>query len=112
MKKNIFSLVAIAVIGTSTCMAKATPKPIHNPKPRMEHKAVMPPTTTTVTTTKETVRPNGTRVITTTTTKTIAPAPAKPKTVKPHHPTCHKHHKHHRGTCKDCKKLAKPHLKK
>ena len=109
MKKNIFSLVAIAVIGTSTCMAKATPKPIHNPKPRMEHKAVMPPTTTTVTTTKETVRPNGTRVITTTTTKTIAPAPAKPKTVKPQKPSCHKHH---RGTCKDCKKLAKPHLKK
>ena len=107
MMKNIFSLVAIAVIGTSTCMAKATPKPIHNPKPRMEHKAVMPPTTTTVTTTKETVRPNGTRVITTTTTKTVNVAPSKP--AKSKMTSCHKHH---RGTCKDCKKLAKPHLKK
>ena len=38
MKKNIFSLIAIAVIGTSTCMAKATPKSVYNPKPRMERK--------------------------------------------------------------------------
>ena len=117
MKKNIFSLIAIAVIGTSTCMAKATPKPIHSAKPRMEHKAVMPPTTTTVTTT--TIKPNGTKVITTTTTKTVRVAPpAKHKMVKPHkphHPTYHKHHmhhKHHRGTCKACRHHGKHFPKK
>ena len=108
MKKNIFSLVAIAVIGTSTCMAKATPKPVHNPKPRMEQRAVLPPSTTTVTTTTETIKPNGTKVITTTTTKTVTTAPVKSKSLKPIKPSCHKHH---RGTCKDCKKLSKKCLK-
>ena len=68
--KKIFSLVAIAVIGTSTCMAKNFTKPVNNAKPRMERKSVLPPATTTVTTTTETIKPNGTRVITTTTTKT------------------------------------------
>ena len=106
MKKNIFSLVAIAVIGTSTCMAKATPKSVYNTKPRMERK-VDRPTTTTVTTT--TMKPNGTKVVTTTTTKTVTTAPVKSKSLKPIKTSCHKHH---RGTCKDCKKLAKPHLKK
>ena len=103
MMKNIFSLVAIAVIGTSTCFAKATPKPIHNHNSRMEHKAVLPPATTTVTTTTETIRPNGTKVITTTTTKTVNVAPSKP--AKSKMTSCHKHH---RGTCKDCKKQVKP----
>ena len=108
MKKNIFSLIAIAVIGTSTCMAKATPKSVYNPKPRME-RMVSRPTTTTVTTT--TMKPNGTKVVTTTTTKTVKVAPPpKPKMVKPHKPAGHMHdkhhmhHKHHRGTCKACKK--------
>ena len=123
MKKNIFSLIAIAVIGTSACMAKATPKSVYNPKPRMERK-VSRPTTTTVTTT--TMKPNGTKVVTTTTTKTVKVAPPpKPKMVKPHKPAGHMHdkhhmhhkhhkhhmhdkhhmhHKHHRGTCKACKK--------
>ena len=103
MKKNIFSLIAIAVIGTSTCMAKATPKPIHNPKPRMEKKATMPPTTTTVTTT--TIKPNGTKVITTTTTTTKTVKLASPKPTKHKVTPCHRHV---RGTCKDCAKLAKP----
>ena len=49
MMKKIFSLVAIAVIGTSTCMAKNFTKPVNNAKPRMEQKAVLPPATTTVT---------------------------------------------------------------
>ena len=113
MKKNIFSLIAIAVIGTSTCMAKATPKSVYNPKPRMERK-VDRPTTTMVTTT--TMKPNGTKVVTTTTTKTVKVAHPKPKMVKPHKPAGHMHHKHHmdhkhhmhhkhhRGTCKACKK--------
>ena len=103
MMKKIFSLVAIAVIGTSTCCAKATPKPIHNHNPRMEHKAVLPPATTTVTTTTETIRPNGTKVITTTTTKTVKLA--SPKPTKHKVTPCHRHV---RGTCKDCAKLAKP----
>ena len=125
MKKNIFSLIAIAVIGTSACMAKATPKSVYNTNPRMERK-VDRPTTTTVTTT--TMRPNGTKVVTTTTTKTVKVAHPKPKMVKPHKPAGHMHdkhhmhhkhhmhrkhhmhdkhhmhHKHHRGTCKACKK--------
>ena len=104
MKKNILSLIAIAVIGTSACMAKATPKSVYNPKPRMERK-VSRPTTTTVTTTM--MKPNGTKVVTTTTTKTVKVAPPKPKMVKPHKPAGHMHHmhhKHHRGTCKACKK--------
>ena len=101
--KNIFSLVAIAVIGTSTCMAKPFTKPVNNAKPRMERKSVLPPATTTVTTTTETIKPNGTRVITTTTTKTVKVAPPKPA----RHKVAHSH-KHVRGTCKDCAKLAKP----
>ena len=133
MKKNIFSLIAIAVIGTSACMAKATPKSVYNPKPRMERK-VSRPTTTTVTTT--TMRPNGTKVVTTTTTKTVKVAPPKPKMVKPHKPAGHMHHKHHmdhkhhmhhqhhmhdkhhmhhkhhRGTCKACKKYDRHFPKK
>ena len=101
--KNIFSLVAIAVIGTSTCMAKPFTKPVNNAKPRMERKSVLPPAMTTVTTTTETIKPNGTRVITTTTTKTVKVAPPKPA----RHKVTHRH-KHVRGTCKDCSKLAKP----
>ena len=101
MKKNIFSLIAIAVIGTSACMAKATPKSVYNPKPRMERKVSRPTTTTVTTTTTKTVK--------------VAPPP-KPKMVKPHKPAGHMHHKHHmdykhhmhhkhhRGTCKACKK--------
>ena len=100
MKKNIFSLIAIAVIGTSACMAKATPKSVYNPKPRME-RMVSRPTTTTVTTT--TMKPNGTKVVTTTTTKTVKVAPPKPARHKVTHS-----HKHVRGTCKDCAKLTKP----
>ena len=103
MIKYIFSLVAIAVIGTSTCMAKPFTKPVNNAKPRMERKSVLPPATTTVTTTTETIKPNGTRVITTTTTKTVKVAPPKPARHKVTHS-----HKHVRGTCKDCAKLAKP----
>ena len=107
MKKNILSLIAIAVIGTSACMAKATPKSVYNTKPRMERKVDRSPTTTVTTTT---MKPNGTKVVTTTTTKTVKVAHPKPKMVKPHKPTCHKHHKHHmhhkhhRGTCKACNK--------
>lgn len=99
MMKNIFSLVAIAVIGTSTCMAKPFTKPVSNPKPRMERKAILPPATTTVTTTTETIKPNGTKVITTTTTKTVKVA--SPKPAKPRMTSCQKRH---RGTCTACKK--------
>ena len=102
MMKNIFSLVAIAVIGTSTCLAKAFTKSVINPKPRMEQKAAIP-STTTITTTTKTIKPNGTKVITTTTTKTVNVAPSKP--AKSKMISCHKHH---RGTCKDCKKQVKP----
>ena len=101
MKKNIFSLIAIAVIGTSTAMAKTNV--IVN---RNAHMAA--PTTTIVTTTTQTIKPNGTKVVTTTTTKTVTTAT---KVTKPQ-PKNHKHtcnHKHSRGTCKACKNT--PHRK-
>lgn len=105
MMKKIFSLVAIAVIGTNTCMAKNFTKPVNNAKPRMEQKAVLPLATTTVTTTTETIKPNGTKVITTTTTTTKTVKLASPKPTKHKVTPCHRHV---RGTCKDCAKLAKP----
>ena len=111
MRKYIFSLVAIAVIGTSTCLAKAFTKSVINPKPRMEQRAAIP-STTTITTTTKTIKPNGTKVITTTTTTTktvtTTPPPPMPKSAQ-HKTSCHKHH---RGTCKDCKKAMKPIHKK
>ena len=103
MTKNIFSLIAIAVIGTSTAMAKTNVIVDRNAhQPHMEYRAVIAPTTTTVTTTTQTIKPNGTRVITTTTTKTVTTA--KPAAIKPAKKVCHKKHAH--GFCKDCKKTA------
>ena len=101
MTKNILSLIAIAVIGTSTAMAKTNV--IVN---RNAHMAA--PTTTIVTTTTQTIKPNGTKVVTTTTTKTVTTATkvAKPQP-KNHKHTCN--HKHSRGTCKACKNT--PHRK-
>lgn len=94
MTKNILSLIAIAVICTSTAMAKNNVMVNHNAH-------IVAPTTTVVTTTTKTIKPNGTKVVTTTT-KTVT---TKTKSVKPNH--IHKkktvNHKHAHGFCKDCR---------
>ena len=103
MTKNIISLIAIAVIGTSTAMAKTNVIVDRNAH-------MVAPTTTIVTTTTQTIKPNGTKVVTTTTTKTVTTG-TKVVNVKPQ-PKNHKHtcnHKHSRGTCKACKNT--PHRK-